>query len=177
MARSYSWWHAAALAVGASALGGYISTRNTGTREYYNALKTPEVAPPAAAFGPVWTFNNIASSYAGLRIINLPEGTPHRDTILALEGFNWAMFPLHAPLFFGLQSPMLGAIHTTSCLATTALSATLASRIDRKAALALLPRLSWLGLATYLSVFIAQQNEDLWWQQHVRDLVLEHIEQ
>ena len=176
MPRSYSLWHAAALALGASAVGALVSTNIQGTRDYYDSLKTPRVAPPAWAFGPAWTLNNAASSYAALRIINLPEGTPHRAAILALEGYNWAMFPLHAPLFFGLRSPMLGALHTGSCLGTTALSAALAARTDPKAALALMPRLAWLGLATYLSVFVAQHNEDAWWDEHVRALSSELLE-
>lgn len=176
MARQYSWWHAAALALGASAIGGLVTANIKGVREYYDSLDTPDVAPPAAAFGPAWTLNNMASSWAGLRIINLPKGTPHRETILALEGFNWAMFPLHAPLFFGLRSPMLGAIHTGTCLSTTAISAILASRVDQKAALALLPRLGWLSLATYLSVFVALENEDNWWRDNVRAVAQELLE-
>lgn len=159
MQKRYKWWHAAALAVGANAVGA-LSAIPQDSKAIYEGWVRPTFAPPPWAFGPAWTLNNITSAYAGLRIINLPEDTPHRSTILALEGFNWAMYPLNSPLFFGLKSPVLGATHTALCFGTTAVSAALTARTDKKAAAALLPRLAWLGLATALGVSIAIDNPD-----------------
>lgn len=155
----YRWWHAAAVGLGANALSALPFGYN-GDEAFYNDLDTPPGSPPDWAFAPAWAFNNLTTLWSNLRVANLPASTPGRKTALALEGTTWGLFASFTGLYFGLRSPVLGAVNTAAGLATTAASAAITARLDRKAAWALTPRLAWLGLATYVSVSTALRNRD-----------------
>lgn len=155
----YRWWHAAALGVAANAVG-VLPTIRRRTDDYYERLEKPRVSPPSWAFGPAWAFNNVTTLWSNLRVANLPAGTPGRRAALALEGGMWGVFCTFTPVFFGLRSPVLGAVDTVAGLGLTAASVVVTARLDRKAAWALVPRLAWLGLAAYVAVRVALDNPD-----------------
>ena len=157
--KRYRWWHAAAVGVAANAASAAPAGYN-GDEPFYNELDTPPGSPPDWAFAPAWAFNNVTTLWSNLRIANLPTGTPGRRTALALEGANWGLFASFSALYFGLRSPVLGAVNTVAGLGVTAASVAATARLDRKAAWALVPRLAWLGLATYVSVGTALRNSD-----------------
>ena len=156
---SNRWWHAAAVAALANAPTA-LGFTGRDSEPVYQDLDQPPGAPPAWAFGPAWTVNNVATVYSNLRVANAPEETPGRRAYLALEGVGWALYAGFTPAFFGLRSPVLGAADTVAFFGTTAASAALAARIDKRAAIALLPRLAWTGFAAYLAVGIARRNRD-----------------
>lgn len=158
-ARRYNWRHAAAVYLAANTPNAF-SFRGLDDVRYYERLDRPRVSPPPWAFGPAWTVNNVASLYAGLRVANLPEGTPGRGAFLALEAAGWVLYAAFAPGFFRLRSPVLGAADSVGYLAVTVASVALALRLDRRAAAALLPRLLWLGLASYIGAAVARRNRD-----------------
>ena len=155
----YRWWHAAAVGLGANVLSAAPAGYN-GDEPFYNALDTPPGSPPDWAFAPAWAVNNVATLWANLRVANLPVGTPGRRAALALEGVNWGLFASFTSLYFGLRSPVLGAVNTVAGLGATAASVAVTAGLDRKAAWALAPRLAWLGLATCVSVGTALRNRD-----------------
>lgn len=155
----YRWWHAAAFGLAANAASAAPFGYN-GDEPFYNTLKKPPGSPPDWAFAPAWAVNNVTTLWSNLRVANLPAGTPGRRTALALEGASWGLFASFTGLYFGLRSPILGAVDTAAGLVTTAASVAVTARIDQKAAWALAPRLAWLGLATYVSVSVALKNRD-----------------
>ena len=155
----YRWWHAAAVGLGANAVSAAAAGFN-GDEAYYDRLETPPGSPPGWAFAPAWAVNNLTTLWSNLRVANLPVGTPGRRTALALEGASWGLFASFTGLYFGLRSPVLGAVNTAAGLAATAASVAVTARLDRRAAWALAPRLAWLGLATYVSVGTALRNPD-----------------
>ena len=157
--KRYRWWHAAALGLAANALSAAPAGYN-GDEPFYNRLKKPPGSPPDWAFPPAWAFNNLTTLWSNLRVANLPQGTPGRRAALALEGASWGSFASFTALYFGLRSPVLGAVDTAVGFATTAASVAVTAKLDRKAAWALAPRLAWLGLATYVSVSVALRNPD-----------------
>jgi tryptophan-rich sensory protein len=156
---NYKWWQAALVGIAANAVSALPAGYN-GNEAFYNNLQQPSIAPPDWAFAPVWLFNNVTSLYAGLRVANLPEGTKGKKIFLVLEGTNWVLFAAFSSLYFGLKSPVLGAIDTTASLAITTVNLKIASRMDKKVALGILPRFAWLALATFVSVYIAVKNPD-----------------
>jgi tryptophan-rich sensory protein len=156
---NYKWWQAALVGIAANAISALPAGYN-GNEAFYNNLQQPDIAPPDWAFAPVWLFNNVTSLYAGLRVANLPEGTQGRKAFLVLEGTNWVLFAAFSPLYFGLKSPVLGAIDTAASLALTTVSLKIATTMDKKAAVGILPRFAWLALATFVSVYIAVKNPD-----------------
>jgi tryptophan-rich sensory protein len=159
VAPRYRWWHAAAVGLGANAASAAAAGYN-GDEAFYNSLETPPFSPPGWAFAPAWAVNNLSTLWSNLRVANLPVGTPGRRTALVLEGASWGLFASFTGLYFGLRSPVLGAANTVAGLATTAASVAVTSRLDKRAAWALVPRLAWLGLATYVSVETARRNPD-----------------
>ncbi len=157
--KCYRWWHAAAVGVAANILSAAPAGYN-GDEPFYNDLDTPPGSPPDWAFAPAWAFNNATTLWSNLRIANLSQNTPGRKSALALEGINWGLFASFSGLYFGLRSPILGAVNTVAGLGMTAVSIAAAAKLDRKAAWVLAPRLAWLGYATYVSVGTALRNRD-----------------
>ena len=155
----YRWWQAALVGVAANAVSASPAGYN-GDEAFYNNFRKPAISPPDWSFAPVWLFNNVTSLYAGLRIANLPRHTPGRKTSLWLEGIGWGLFATFSPLYFGLRSPVLGAVNTVAGLGIGAASLGVAAGLDRKAAWALSPRVAWLLLATYVAVSMAETNQD-----------------
>ena len=71
------------------------------------------------------------------------------------------LFAIFSGLYFGLKSPVLGAVDTALGLMATGLSLVVSYRIDRIAALNILPCFLWLMLATYVSAYVALYNRDV----------------
>lgn len=157
--KRYRWWHAAAVGLAANALSAAPAGYN-GDEPFYNELETPPGSPPDWAFAPAWAFNNLTTLWSNLRVANLPSGTPGRRKALALEGVSWGLFASFTSLYFGLRSPVLGAVDTVAGFGVTAASVAVTAKLDRKAAWALAPRLAWLGLASYVAVATALRNRD-----------------
>lgn len=157
--RRYRWWHAALVGMAANVASAVPAGYN-GDEKYYESLKTPPGSPPGWAFAPAWAINNVLTLWSNLRIANLPPDTPSRSRALRAEGTSWVLFAIFSALYFGLRSPVLGAVDTAAELVTTAYSVAVTRRVDRRATLALVPRLLWLMLATYVSVVTAVRSAD-----------------
>ena len=72
----------------------------------------------------------------------------------------WVLFAAFNLLYFGLKSPVLGALDTALGLLIGLSSLALSWRVDRQAALLIGLRVVWLVLATYVSVSVAFNNAD-----------------
>jgi translocator protein len=163
--RRYRWWHAAA--VGALAnLASAAPAGYNGEEDYYTQLNTPPGSPPGWLFAPAWAVNNLLTLWSNLRVANLAPHTPGRREVLISEAATWALFASFSGLYFGLRSPVLGAVDTVAGLLTTTHGVVATARVDRPAAWALAPRLLWLGYASYVSVATALRSRDelLGWQ-------------
>ncbi|HZG89363.1 MAG TPA: TspO/MBR family protein [Pseudonocardia sp.] len=157
--RRYDWRHAAAVGVLATVASALPAGYN-GDEDYFDQLATPPGSPPGWAFAPVWAVNNALTLWSNLRVANLPEHTEGRRAALISEAASWTLFASFSGLYFGLRSPVLGAVDTAAGLATTVHGVVSTARVDRRAAWALVPRLLWLGFATYVSVGTALRNPD-----------------
>lgn len=155
----FRWWHAAVVG-GLANLASALPAGYNGDEEYYATLKTPPGSPPGWLFAPAWAVNNALTLWSNLRIANLPTRVPGRRRALAAEAGSWALFSAFSGLYFGLRSPTLGAVDTVAGLGTTAYSVAVTARLDRAAAWALVPRLVWLGYASYVSVLTAVRSPD-----------------
>lgn len=155
----FRWWHAAVVG-GLANLASALPAGYNGDEDYYTSLKTPPGSPPSWLFAPAWAVNNALTLWSNLRIANLPTGTPGRRRALAAEAGSWGLFSAFSGLYFGLRSPTLGAVDTVAGLGTTVYSVAVTARLDRRAAWALVPRLVWLGYASYVSVLTAVRSPD-----------------
>lgn len=154
------WWHCALIYVVANGIS-FIPAGFNGDEAFYNNFLQPRVAPPDWMFAPVWFINNVTSLIALYIIANLPTNTPRRKVILRLEAATWVLYALFTLLYFGLKSPILGAIDTVFALVLTAVSFFQAYSTSRKAAWLIAPRLAWLLLASYVSLWVALHNKDV----------------
>jgi len=117
-------------------------------------IDQPWFFPPGIVFPVVWT---ALFSLMGVALFLVwREGTESREVRLALAAFG-AQFVLNlvwTPVFFGLRRPDLGLV--VILLLVVAVAATVAAfdRVDRRAAILLLPYLVWVAFAGVLNYAI-----------------------
>ncbi len=135
---------------------------NSAYFEFYNELTQPVFAPPDWSFAPAWTLNNALMIWGLVRVLNMPQEKTGRDEFLAWQTAFWITFVIFNPLFFGLRSPILGAIDTNISLALTAGGTAVAwSKLkDSPTVVLQSPTLLWLVLAAGAATTIAVWNKD-----------------
>lgn len=157
--RRFRWWHAALIFLAANALS-VLPAGFNGDEAFYNNFSRPAVAPPDWLFPPMWLVLNVTSLVALERVANRGVRNRLRTAVLGLEAAGWVLFAVFNTLYFGLDSPVLGALVTALGLLVGALSFLCCLRTERRAAWLILPRVLWLGLATYVSVWVSLHNAD-----------------
>ena len=144
-----------ALCLGIGAMGGWVTA--TSVQTWYPALAKPSFTPPNAVFGPVWTALYILMGIAAWRIWRAAD----RDTArgpLVLFAFQLALNLGWSVVFFGLRE-IGAAVVVIAALGLAIVTTVLAfRRIDRLAALLLLPYLLWVVFAAVLNVAIWRLN-------------------
>lgn len=132
------------------AFGAIFTTR--GLNEWYATLVRPELAPPDWVFGPVWTTLFALIGVALWLVWRQAPANP-RGVRLAV-----VVFALHfvfnlgwSAVFFWQQR--IGAGLAVILVLWGLIVATMAAfaRVDRRAALLLVPYLLWVSFATYLN--------------------------
>lgn len=168
-ARHYRWWHAAPVGILAN-LASALPAGYNGDEDYYTRLRTPPGSPPSWLFAPAWAVNNLLTLASNLRVANLPPHTSGRREALTSEAVSWGLFSAFSGLYFGLRSPVLGAVDTVAGLAVTTHGVVATARVDRTAAYLLVPRLLWLAYASYIATGTAVRSRDdlLGWPGTVR---------
>lgn len=164
--QSFRWWHAVLILVVANVVS-FLPAGFNGDEVFYNNFKLPSVAPPDWLFPPMWLFLNITSLVALHRVANSPSSTS-RTRFLVSEAVGWVLFAVFCTLYFGLQSPILGAVDTVFGWAVAVVSVWYSFRIDRTAATLIALRLAWLTLASYVSVYVAIYNSDPLFQSLIK---------
>ncbi len=144
---------AAALAAGpvlaAAAIGNLATFANLQT--WYAHLNKPTFTPPNWVFGPAWGILYILMIIAFWRVLTLPSAVRGKRQGIAMFLIQLALNAAWSVVFFGLHAPAGGLVIIG--LMILAIVATLFAfwRIDRPAALMLLPYLAWVCFATALN--------------------------
>lgn len=155
----FRFWHAASIFLAANVLS-VLPAGVGGDEAFYDAFTRPALAPPDWLFAPMWLALNITSLMALSQVANAPSLTRAHRNFFVLEGVGWGLFAAFSGLYFGLRSPVLGAVDTLAGLLVGLASFAVVWRLNRRAALLILPRVLWLVLATYVSVSVALNNAD-----------------
>ena len=126
-----------------------------------DTLVQPFYAAPNWLFGPVWTLLYFLMALA-LYLVWLKW--PGKDVKfgMALFATQLVLNVLWSYIFFGLQSPtgmLLGLIEILALLAVVIVTTTTFYRVDRRAALLMIPYIIWICFATCL-------NAGYWWLNH-----------
>jgi translocator protein len=102
----------------------------------------------------VWTGLYALIALSGYRVWREPRSRQRRRA-LGLWGAQLLLNAAWSPLFFGLRRPLAALVDVVLLTGTAAAYAATARRVDRPAAIMMLPYLGWLGYATAL-------NEEIW---------------
>lgn len=151
-----NWVRALALAivpVAATSILGQLATYPNLER-WYSALEKPSFNPANWVFAPVWTTLYILMAYAAWRLLILPARTPGRLTALALFYVQLALNALWSWMFFAMQSPVAGLVNIIVQIGFILATIAQAWRLDKKAALCLLPLAAWVSFAAVLNFAI-----------------------
>ncbi|WP_435197528.1 TspO/MBR family protein [Natronomonas sp. EA1] len=121
----------------------------TSLDSWYRTLDQPALAPPDWVFGPVWTTLFALMGVAAWLVWR--EWGPDARLALWVFAGQFALNLAWSAAFFGLQSPFWGLVVIAMLwLAIVATIATFA-RVDRRAAVLLVPYLAWVSFAAYLN--------------------------
>jgi tryptophan-rich sensory protein len=142
----------AGMTAGAAWLGSMTMSRSSD--RWYDGLDKPWFTPPKAVFGPVWTGLYALIALSGYRVWRTPRSR-RRRTALGLWATQLVLNAAWTPLFFGLRRPMAALVDLAALAGTTTAYVAVARKLDRPAAMMMLPYLGWLGLAGAL-------NEEIW---------------
>jgi benzodiazapine receptor len=126
--------------------------------EFFATLNKPTWAPPAWAFGPIWTVLYILMGIALFLVWR--EGLERRDVkiaigIFALQlilNFFWTI------IFFGFKSLFGGLIEIVFLWIAILINIILFYRISRTAGILLVPYIIWVSIASYLNYTVFLLN-------------------
>lgn len=123
---------------------------------WYAGLSKPPFNPPNWIFAPVWTTLYVLMAFSLWRILRLPPVAPGRTRALSLFFLQLAMNAAWSWMFFAAQSPGLGLVNIVPQLLVVMATILAFYRLDRVAALCLVPLAAWVAFATAL-------NASIWW--------------
>jgi translocator protein len=126
---------------------------------WYAGLVKPPFNPPNWVFAPVWTALYMLMAVAFWRILRAPRSGDNRRRsaivlflVMLLFNATWSW------MFFWAHSPLLGLVNLLPQLVVTVATAMHFARIDRGAALCLLPLIGWVAFAGFLNTAILVLN-------------------
>ncbi len=140
--------------IAASLLGQWATYPNLAP--WYAGLVKPSFNPPNWIFAPVWTTLYVLMAYAVWRILKAPASGSARRTALTLFFLQLALNPLWSWLFFGLHNPLAGLLNIVPQFLVIVATIISFNRLDRGAALCLVPLAAWVAFASVL-------NFAIWW--------------
>lgn len=121
-------------------------------RHWYPSLTRPPGTPPNWVFGPVWSVLYVLMGVAAWLVWRRSGAS----RVLRLWGWQLAANAAWTPFFFGLANPALALADIAALLGLLVFTIRGFARVDRVAAVLMLPYLLWTGYAAYL-------NCGFWW--------------
>jgi len=146
-------WAFSVVPVGVAAGVGGVGARDA--QSTYARLTKPTWAPPAGAFGPVWSVLYVTIGVAGWRLFRSGSGRT-RALHLAQLSLN-AAWPA---LFFGIRNKRSSLVVIALLDAVVAAEIVSLRREDPVAAAVLLPYLGWSGFATVLNATVSDPGDE-----------------
>jgi tryptophan-rich sensory protein len=153
------WLRAAVAAVpvtAASLLGQWATYPNLAP--WYAGLIKPAFNPPNWIFAPVWTALYLLMAYSVWRILKASDHDSECPTALTLFFLQLAFNAAWSWLFFAWNSPMAGLLNIIPQLLLIFSTIDRFRRLDRVAALCLVPLAIWVAFASLLNFEIWRLN-------------------
>lgn len=132
---------------------GSIATFSS-VQDWYPSLNKVSWNPPAWVFAPVWTILYMMIAVSGWRVwIKLDKNQIHHAS-MRWYGLQLFVNLLWSIFFFGLQNPLAGLVDITILLITIVITIQHFLKIDKHAAILLLPYFLWVAYASTLNIGI-----------------------
>ncbi len=125
---------------------------------WYAQLQKPGFTPPNWLFGPMWITLYLLMAVAAYLVWLKGMGHPGVRVAMGVFAAQLLLNALWSPAFFGLRSPLAGAVIIVILWLAIFLTIVLFWKISRPAALLLLPYILWVTLATALNISICFLN-------------------
>lgn len=142
----------------AAAATGAIASADAAS--FYEQLNRPAWAPPASAFGPVWSVLYLLMGVAAW-LVWREQGTSRRAAALILFVVQLGANALWSWLFFAWRNGALAFADVVLLLGLIVITTALFWRIRRLAAVLMLPYLVWVCLASALTWSVWRNNPAL----------------
>jgi tryptophan-rich sensory protein len=136
-------------------LGGLATATSVDT--WYVGLAKPSFAPPDRLFGPVWTVLYAMIAVSGWLAWRAPS------SVARTVGLRWyflqlALNLLWSVIFFGLHATGAALIDIAALLLAIVVTMAYFWRVDRAAALLLVPYVAWVAFAAALNLSFYRLN-------------------
>lgn len=141
----------------AATIGAKVNTKAK-NKAWYRLLRKPSITPPDRVFGWVWTPLYALSVHSGFRVWRAPKSRA-RSVALAAWGAQTVFNGAWSWLFFGRHRPRLALADLAGNYAALGVYAAAAARVDRAAAVAVVPYLGWLTFAGALNAGIVRKRQ------------------
>ena len=125
---------------------------------WYSALAKPSFNPPNWIFAPVWTALYVLMAAAVWRVLRFSHGSDGRRFALGLFFLQLALNAAWSWMFFAAHSPLLGLMNILLQLLIIVATVIAFARLDRLAALYLIPLAGWVAFASVLNFAIWRLN-------------------
>lgn len=137
-------------------LMGRVSNSGYGN-PWFDALVKPEIMPPGWAFGAAWTTLYILLGIA-LALVIAAAPSRARSVGLALFAVQMLLNYSWSPLFFAAHQIIAALMVIVAILLLTIATMVQFGRVNRLAALLLVPYIAWLSFASILNFLIMRLN-------------------
>ena len=126
---------------------------------WFNGLDKPDIYPPPATFGIVWTILYAMMGFA-LALVCAAWGARGRAAAITVFIAQLLVNLAWTPVFFGLQDMEMALVVIAVLDVLVIVTVILFWRVRRLAAVLLLPYLAWVLFATLLNWQFLQMNPD-----------------
>jgi tryptophan-rich sensory protein len=148
------WWTLLPFLVAVTAVAGLGGIAASGSQATYREIELPPYAPPAWAFGPVWSVLYLLIGVAGWLLWR----TGSWDRVMWLWSVQLLLNLAWTPLFFAADLYRVALLEIVVLAAAIALLVAWAWERSRLASWLLVPYLAWVCFATALTAGIVVLN-------------------
>jgi tryptophan-rich sensory protein len=127
---------------------------------WYATLTEPSFAPPNWVFGPVWTTLYLLIATSAYRIVMTTEHSFNKllPLAVALWSLQLALNVIWTPIFSGAQNLEVAFYYIIALWASILAYIVVAWRVERWAAIIMIPYLCWVSFASVLNYNYWQLN-------------------
>ena len=127
---------------------------------WYAALNEPSFAPPSWVFGPVWTTLYLLIATSAWRLMQTTEHSFNKllPLAIALWSLQLALNVIWTPVFSGAQNLEMAFYYIIALWASILAYTVVAWRVERWAAIIMIPYLCWVSFASILNYTYWQIN-------------------